>query len=127
MRTFTSPVLARFASWYNTSGHWVYQTRQEAADVWIQRGIKGLPLAPSDAAEKLKAWIAADTAPALIARLRAEEAAAAASKPAPQMRAPLYHLNEGLQAICLGGLRLGDDPASYESITPIWPTARGGL
>lgn len=79
-RPFTNPALARFASWYSVSGHWVYETRAEAARIWIERGITSLPAAPANAAEQLADWIAADTAPALIARMRAEEARAAAMR-----------------------------------------------
>jgi hypothetical protein len=64
-----------FKGWYSRSGHWVYDTRAQAAATWIERGIEGRASAPAEAPALLADWIAADPMPALIEKLRAEEAA----------------------------------------------------
>lgn len=74
---FKHPAVARFVRWYAVSGHWVYETRLEAVQVWLERGITSMSPAPEGAQGMLAEWVAADTAPALIARLRAEEQQAA--------------------------------------------------
>lgn len=66
----------RFIRWFSSAGHWIHDTRADAARAWMERGISTLPDAPINAPEVLADWIAADPAPALIARLRADEAAA---------------------------------------------------
>lgn len=66
----------QFKRWFASTGHWVYDDRAHAARTWLARGITTLPQAPEGAAALLADWIAADTLPALIARLRADEAAA---------------------------------------------------
>lgn len=63
--------------WYSSTGHWVYDTRAEAVETWITRGIEGKASAPTDARQMLADWVAADPMPALIAKLRAQEAAVA--------------------------------------------------
>lgn len=62
--------------WYSSTGHWVYDTRAEAAETWITRGIEGKSSAPEGARQMLADWIAADPMPALIATLRAQEVVA---------------------------------------------------
>lgn len=54
--------------------HWVYDSRADAARVWIARGIRGLPAAPADAPLLLAEWIRACPA-AKIRRARLELAA----------------------------------------------------
>lgn len=54
--------------------HYVYHSRAEAARIWIERGIHGLPAAPSDAPVLLAEWIRACPA-AQLRRARLELAA----------------------------------------------------
>jgi hypothetical protein len=48
--------------------------------VWLERGITSMSPGPEGAQGMLAEWVAADTAPALIARLRAEEQQQRAAK-----------------------------------------------
>lgn len=64
-----------FIRWYSSTGHWVYDDRAHAARTWIERGITTLSPAPANAGPLLADWVAADEMPALVARLRADEAA----------------------------------------------------
>lgn len=63
-----------FKRWFSSTGHWIYDTRAEAAKTWIERGITTLRNAPEGADALLAEWISADRAPALIAKLCAQEA-----------------------------------------------------
>lgn len=38
--------VAHFHRWFNQSGHWIYDSREEAAATWLKWGIKTLPRAP---------------------------------------------------------------------------------
>ena len=38
-----------FHRWYDRLGHWVYDTREEAAATWLKWGIKCLQPAPRNA------------------------------------------------------------------------------
>lgn len=67
-----NPKIESFKNWYSRAGHWVYDTRSEAAMTWISRGIVGRPGAPAEAASLLVDWIAADPMPALILKLRSD-------------------------------------------------------
>lgn len=68
--------LAVFQYWFKWSGHWLHDTRAAAVKVWVERGIVGLPDAPEGADKLLADWIAADPIVPLIAKWRAEAAAA---------------------------------------------------
>ena len=68
--------IEQFQRWYSSTGHWIYDTRAEAAKTWVERGINTLPRAPEGASSLLADWIAADKAPALLEKLRRQEQAA---------------------------------------------------
>lgn len=74
MSNTTEQKITQFQRWFSATGHWVYEYRAEAAKTWIERGITSLPAAPSNASSLLADWVAADQLPALIAKLRADEA-----------------------------------------------------
>lgn len=40
---------ARFDSWFKRDGHWIYESREKALEVWETRGIEGLPSYPHPA------------------------------------------------------------------------------
>lgn len=50
--------ITRFTAWYESKGHWMYDSRAEALDGWIRRGINTLPDAPANAKALLKDWAA---------------------------------------------------------------------
>lgn len=40
---------ARFHAWFSRTGHWIYDSREDAARTWLKWGIKTLPPAPMNA------------------------------------------------------------------------------
>lgn len=47
-----------FMNWYGSTGHWIYDSKQEALGAWRQWGIRLLPPHSSDAESYLKDWLA---------------------------------------------------------------------
>lgn len=41
--------ISQFHAWFSRTGHWIYDSREEAAATWLKWGIKTLPMAPRGA------------------------------------------------------------------------------